>query len=154
MSTYPEGNPGEYPVDMTKPVGVFRALIGDTESEPYDPVKPGIQNYSMFSDSEITGFLTAANDSVNRAVGYAYFTLAGQAAIESKHVKDFDLTLDNTKRPTELRLLGQSWIDKADKEDAANQDAFFVAPLGDSCERIPEGVMPRWGRRAVGVWEC
>lgn len=155
MAIFPEGNPGEYPVDMTKPVGVFRAVIGDTESTPYDPEEPGFQNFEMFSDAEITGFLAAGNDNLNRGVGYAYLALAGRAAIESKSIKDFDLSIDNTKRPTELRLIAQSWFDKADKEDAASQDAFFVAPLGGDCgDPIAEGMMPTWGRYAVGRWSC
>lgn len=154
MATYPEGNPGAYPVDMTNPVGVFRALVGDTESTPYDPVVPGTQNFSMFSDDDIEGFLAAGGDSINRAVGYAYLALAGRAALESKSVKDMDLTIDTTKRAADLRLVAQLWFDKATQEEVGNQDAFFVAPLGDSCDMIPEGMMPRWGRRAVGAWEC
>lgn len=155
MAIFPEGNPGEYPVDMTKPVGVFRALVGDTESTPYDPPEPGVQNYEMFSDADIEGFLAAGNDSLNRAVGYAYLALAGRAALVASSQKDFDLSLDDTKRPTELRLIAQSWFDKADKEDAASQDAFFVAPLGGDCgDPIAEGMMPTWGRYAVGRWSC
>lgn len=155
MAIFPEGNPGEYPVDMTKPVGVFRALVGDTESTPYDPPEPGVQDFAMFSDADIEGFLAAGNDSLNRAVGYAYLALAGRAALSSESVKDFDLTIDDTKRPTELRLIAQSWFDKADKEDAASQDAFFVAPLGGDCgDPIAEGMMPTWGRYAVGRWSC
>lgn len=154
MAEYPAGNPGAYPVDMSTPIGVFRALIGDTESTPYDPVEPGFQNFEMFSDADIVGFLSAGGDNLNRGVGYAYLALAGRAALEAKSVKDFDLTIDVTKRPTELRLIAQSWFDKATQEEAGQQDAFVVSPLGDSGVPLPEGVMPRWGRFSVGGPIC
>lgn len=152
MTAYPDGNPGAFPIDYTTPVGVFRALVGDTLSEPYDPAEAGFQNFEQFSDGEITGYLAAGGDSLNRAAGYAYLALAGKAAKTAESVKDFDLSLDDTKRPTELRLIAESWFAKADKETAAAQDAFEVAPLGDICERLPEGLMPQWGRVAVPRW--
>jgi len=154
MATYPGENDGIAPPDMTTEVGVFRALIGDMEFEAYDPPEAGHGNYQMFSDNDILGFLAAGKDNISRGVGYAYLALAGRAAIESKQVKDFDLTVDTTKRPTELRLIAQSWFDKASAEEAALLDAFEIAPLGDSCEPVPEAMIPRWGRHAVGGWEC
>lgn len=153
MVAYPGVNDGAVPVDPTTEVGQFRVILGDVQAEAYTPPEPGRGNYEMFSDEDIEGYI-AAGGSFPRGVGFAYLALAGRAAVESKSVKDFDLSIDTTKRPTELRLLAQSWFDRADKEEAAAQDAFFVAPLGDSCDMIPEGSTPRWGRRAVGGWEC
>lgn len=155
MATYPEGNPGVFPVDMDTEVGVFRALVGDMQSTPYDPVEPGIQNFSMFSDADIVGFVAAGGGSITRGVGYAYLALAGRAAVDAKNVKDLDLSIDTTKRPAELRLIAQGWFDQADGEEAGNSDAFEVASLAGDCEPVPEGMMPRWGRFAVGGdWRC
>lgn len=154
MAVYPEGNPGVYPVDMSTQVGVFRALVGDTESTPYDPVEAGVQNYEMFSDVDIEGFIAAGSGNLSRGVGFAYLALAGRAGLTAKSVKDFDLTVDTTKRPAELRLIAQTWFTRADEEEASMQDAFVVAPLGDCGDPLPEGMMPRYGRFSVWGREC
>lgn len=154
MATYPGNNDGVTPPDMDTPVGIFRALIGDMVATPYDPDVPGRGNYNLFSDSDIEGFIAAGQNSIPRGVGFAYLALAGRAATTSSSVKDFDLSIDTTKRPTELRLIAQGWFDQADSEDAAGGDALEIAPIGDACEAVPEGMMPRWGRYAVGGWSC
>ena len=153
-TTYPGDNDGLVPLDPATPVGQFRIMVGDTTAEAYDPPVAGRGNYAMFSDLEIEGFIAAAGDNLYRAVGFSYLTLAGQAARESKSVKDFDLSIDLTKRATDLRLIADTWFVRADDQDAYLEDAFFIAPLGDVCDPIPEGMMPRWGRYAVGKWSC
>lgn len=153
MVAYPGVNDGAVPVDPASEVGQFRVILGDTVAEGYTPPEPGRGDYAMFSDADIEGYL-AAGGSFYRGVGIAFLALAGNAALVAKSTKDFDLSLDTTKRPSELRLIAQYWFDRADKEDAAAQDAFFVAPLGDPCEMVPEGMFPRWGRHAVGGPEC
>lgn len=153
-TTYPGDNDGLVPLDPATPVGQFRIMVGDTTAEAYDPPVAGRGNYTMFSDLEIEGFVAAAGDNLYRAVGFSYLTLAGQAAMESKSVKDFDLSIDLTKRATDLRLIADTWFGRADDQDAYLEDAFFIAPLGDVCDPIPEGMMPRWGRYAVGKWSC
>lgn len=154
MSTFPGPNDGVVPVDPTTDVGKFRVLVGDTTAEKYAPDEPGRGNYAMFSDVEIEGFVALAEGSISRAIGNAYLTLAGRAALESKSVKDFDLTIDVTKRPDSLRQIAYEWFARADKEDAAETDAFYIAPTGDVCDPLPEGMMPRWGRYSVGRWMC
>ena len=153
-TTYPGDNDGLVPLDPATPVGQFRIMVGDTTAEAYDPPVAGRGNYAMFSDLEIEGFIAASGDNLYRAVGFSYLTLAGQAAMESKSVKDFDLSIDLTKRATDLRLIADTWFGRADDQDAYLEDAFFIAPLGDVCDPIPEGMMPRGGRYAVGKWSC
>lgn len=152
--TFPGANDGATPLDPQSDVGKFRVLIGDTVAESYDPPVPGRGNYTMFSDVEIEGFLAVAEGSVTRAIGNGYLTLAGQAAIESKLVKDFDLTADLTKRAADLRLIAFQWFERADKEQASAEDAFEIADLVGSCDTIPEGMPPRWGRFAVWGRDC
>lgn len=153
-NTFPGVNDGAVPFDPQSEVGKFRVLVGDTMAEPYDPPEPGRGNYEMFSDLEIEGFLAVAEGSISLAIGNAYLTLAGQAAKESRSVKDFDLSIDLTKRAADLRLVAMQWFDRADKEQASLEDAFEIADLAGSCDMIPEGIPPRWGRFAVGGWEC
>lgn len=153
-TTYPGPNDGAVPFDPASDVGKFRVLIGDTSAEAYDPPVPGRGNYGMFSDNEVAGFVAISEDNLNRAVGNAYLALAGRAALESKHVKDFDLTVDVTKRPDSLRQIAYEWFARADKDTTGSEDALFITPANDACTPIPEAMPPRWGRYAVGAWDC
>lgn len=153
-NTFPGDNDGAFPLDPLSDVGKFRVLIGDTSAEAYDPPEPGHRNYEMFSDVEIIALISMADGGLNRAVGNGYLTLAGQAAKESKVAKDFDLQIDLTKRATDLRLVAMQWFDRADKEQAALEDAFEIADLAGICDMIPEAMPARWGRYAVWGRDC
>ena len=142
------GNPGAWPLDPTTPVGTFRILYGDTDSEPYDPVVVGIQNYSELSDDEVEGFISQGGDSVPRGIGYLYIAMAGQAAKQSKVVQDQDLRVDLTKRAADLRAIAEVWFVSADNDDLVSaEEAFEIVPTGQRCGGvIPEGSPPIWGR--------
>lgn len=154
MAQYPEGNPGAYPLDPDTPVGQFRVLYGDVYSTPYDPVEAGFQDYEELSDAEIEGFLQGQT-SIPRAIAYYYLSLSGQAAKQAKTVKDYDLSVDLTKRAADLRATAQVWFDQATAEDAAGmEDAFEIVPTGTNYgDFIPEGAIGIYGRRYVlGRW--
>lgn len=155
MAVFPEGNPGAYPVDLTSKVGQFRALTGDLNSTPYDPAYPGYQNFLKFSDAEIEGYLAQGGDSVARAIGYSYLYLAGQAALESKTIKDYDLQIDKTKRAADLTAIAKLWFGQADGEEViSGEEAFEIVPTGTSSGRfIPELSIPIYGRKyTMGRW--
>lgn len=155
MATFPEGNPGAYPLDPETPVGQFRLVYGDTHSTPYDPVEPGFQNYDELSDSEIEAFLLNGNGSINRGIGYYYLSLAGAAAKRSRQIKDYDLQVDTTKRAADLRGIAQWWFDQADDDDVISaEEGFEIVPTGtDSGDFIPEAAIPVWGRQyTLGRW--
>ena len=148
MATYPAGNPGVFPLDPATDIGRFRLVYGDTQSEPYSPVVPGIQNYTELSDAEIQAYLAQGANSVNRAIGYYYIALAGKAALESKSIKDYDLSVDTTKRAADLRALAQWWFDLASEDDSTSaEEAFEIVSLGGPGDFIPEGAIPIYGRR-------
>lgn len=129
-------NKGVAPPDVTTPVGQMRALLGDLTYAELDPPEVGFGNYVKFSDDEIEAFL-AASDSQEGALFLAYMQLAGEAALESKSVKDLDLQVDLTKRATDLRLIAFGWRDRA---DALGADVFelFDVSINDGCECGPE----------------
>lgn len=154
MAVYPAGNPGAYPVDLESDVGRFRALVGDLNSTPYDPVEPGFQNFEKFSDAEIEAYI-AQGGSVTRGIGYSYLYLAAQAAEQSKAIKDYDLQVDTTKRAADLRAIAQFWFDQADGDDViAAEEGFEIVPTGTrGGPFIPEGTIPIYGRQYVlGRW--
>ena len=123
-------NPGAYPLDKSSEVGRFRLMVGDTTSTPFDPPRPGKRNYTLFSDEEIEIFLEMGG-SQEMAAYYAFMQLAASAARTSTSVSDFDLKLDTTKTPVELRMIAQAWKDQA---DAASADVFelFDVNIRDS----------------------
>ena len=151
MATFPDGNPGLYPLEPDTPVGLLRLTYGDVYSEPYERVVSGIQNYKELSDADIEAFLAqSTNESIPRAIGLYVLSLATRAALEAKTVKDYDLQLDNTKRSGELRAAAQLWFDRADAEDieAGLGDIFEI--YGPGCDDfIPEGTLPQLGRRYI-----
>lgn len=151
---YPDGNPGEWPVDLASDVGRFRALTGDLNAIEYDPVEPGFRSFEFFSDAEIEAYI-AQGGSVARGIGYSYIYLAAQAAKESLSVRDYDLQVDQTKRAADLRAIAQFWFDQADSEDViSGEEAFEIVPTGTrSGAFIPEATIPVWGRQyGIGRW--
>lgn len=129
-------NKGVAPPNVSTPVGQMRALLGDLTFTELDPPEIGFGNYVKFSDDEIEAFL-AASDSQEGALFLAYMQLAGQAALESKNVKDLDLQVDLTKRATDLRLIAFGWRDRA---DALGADVFelFDVSIDNGCDCTPE----------------
>lgn len=115
-------NSGVYPLDPTTPVGLWRLSYGDTQSVPFDPVTPGFQNYTAYSDAEISQFLSAGSNSIDRAIAYAYLQQSGAAARQSKSVKDYDLAADLTKRAGDLRTTAQFYFSRASQD---GQDEYF-----------------------------
>lgn len=155
MAVFPEGNPGAYPVDLASKVGQFRALTGDLNATPYVPDEPGYRNFEKFSDAEIEGYLAQGGDSVARAIGYSYLYLAGQAAMESTAIKDYDLQIDKTKRAADLTAIAKLWFGQADGEEIiAGEEAFEIVPTGTSSGQfIPELSIPIYGRKyTMGRW--
>lgn len=148
MAEFPEGNPGVWPIDVTSPVGRFRLTYGDTSATSYEPPESGVRNFEELSDAEIEAFLAQGGDSVARGIGYLYLAMAGHAAKEALTVKDYDLTVDQTKRAADLRAMAREWFDIADQEDvSSSEEGFVIVPTGRSCGgAIPEGAPPIYGR--------
>ena len=133
-------NRGIAPPDLTTDVGQFRILAGDTQYVELDPPEAGFGDYEKFSDDEIEGYLAQAEGSIPRAIGYAYLYLAGQAALTSTSVRDYDLQVDTTKRADGLIAIANMWFGKADAEEA---DYFDVVPVGSRGRRCKPELAPR-----------
>lgn len=144
MTAYPDGSPGVYPLDPDTPVGQFRLLSGDVTSVAYDPVEPGYQNYTNFSDDEITQYITQGADNISAAIGYSYLQAAGAAAIQSKSVSDYDLKVDLTKRSEDLRKIAEFWFNRAAVEGAVDgaDEYFDIIELDPTWQETVEGETP------------
>lgn len=136
-------NPGAFPLDPTSPIGQFRLASGDTQSQPYEPVRPGLQNYTYLSDDEVALFLVQGQDATDTALGYWYLSLAGQAAMQSKSVKDYDLQIDLTKRAGDLRAQATFYFDRA-RQATSDAEFFDIVDTGRDHARheLEEGRWP------------
>lgn len=130
-------NPGVYPLDPSTPVGQFRVAYPDKNSVPLDPVVSGQQDYEKFSDLEIEGFLALGGGSILRAIGYVLLQKASAAAEESSVVRDYDLSIDLTKKAADLREQAAEYFALADQQDSAGEDAFTVVRIGGRCGKCP-----------------
>lgn len=149
-------NRGVAPLDPTTAVGQFRVYYGDVTYTELDPVEAGYGDYAELSDAEIESFLASANSSVYRAIGNYFAILAGNAAKVSQSVKDYDLSIDDSKRPAALLEAAKMWWGRADDEDtvAGGSDIFeifsMVTPSGSCC--APEAsAQPYCGCRGGNV---
>lgn len=137
-------NRGVTPVDPDTLVGQFRNAYGDTQYVPLDPPELGYGDYTELSDDEIEGFLLQGSDNVNRAIGYYYIRLSGEASKLSKLTKDYDLTVDLTKRANDLRETAKIYFDAAAAEDVVSgaTDLFDSFKFVTEPSRTPEAAPP------------
>lgn len=147
-------NKGVAPFNPATEVGTFRALAGDTVYTELDPPETGFGDYTFWSDDEITAFLSVS-ESTAWAIYYAYLQAASTAAAQSVTIKDFDLSVDLSKRADGLRAIAALWLSRAQDDDAVSgEDAFEIVPTGRRGGFIPEGVPAVWGRAYTWQREC
>jgi hypothetical protein len=114
----------------TDDIGVVRMLVNDV-SAPW-----------IFSDEEITAFLTLEGKSVKRAAAQAIDTNADNEALASKVLKSQDLATDGAKVADALRKRAAALRQQADVEDG---DFFeIVDVVGPSCGPELTGRQPWW----------
>lgn len=113
--------------DPTSVTGQIRLLINDTGPN------------SVFTDAEITAFLTLESGSVKRAAAQAIDTIADNEALVAKVITDHDLSMDGAKVADALRKRAAALRAQAAQEAELDVDAGFfeiVAINGDG--GVPE----------------
>lgn len=130
-------NRGITPPDPTTDVGLFRLASGDVESEPLNPAEPGYGDYALWSDDQITAFLTLSGGSVARAISKGYIQLA--AATDAEAIKTDDLSYIGKEEVEKWERLAAYWTTQADLEGDGPDDIFdLVVVGGDSSYRRAE----------------
>ncbi len=117
-------NLGIAPADVSTTIGMARTLIGDTHYVDVVPAIAGQGSYDRFSDGDIAVFLIQGQSNPMVACGYAYLQMAAALALTSVNLATNDLKIDNTKRVDQLRLIAESWFDRANASETLS--------LGDS----------------------
>jgi hypothetical protein len=141
-------NPGVAPVDASTNIGKLRYTISDVVYTELVPPVSGQGSFLMFSDTELGLFLENASDSILGAAGYAFMSLAGQAALAAKNVKDADLAIDSTKRAADLRAQAQTYFSLAEQVDGTLSTFDIVDTSTDpyvrDYEYYPYPLPPLW----------
>lgn len=146
-------NEGTYPPDSDTSIGQLRYIIGDIVATD---ISGGQGVYASHSDFELTSFLLHGRDSVTRAAGYAYLQASGAAALQSKTIKDYDLSVDLSKRAEDLRRTAQFYFDLADNADliAGTDEDFIIADTGNDRDLVTttEGAPPYFPTEDPWPW--
>jgi hypothetical protein len=111
-----------------------RALIPDLDT-----------TNQIFTDAEITLYLSVAKDSNLRAAGLALLAIAtNEALLKKLHTDDFGV--DGPAGADSIRKNAAAYFAEADRLDAAGADeaTLIVFPETDDCFCVPEA-SPRWG---------
>ncbi len=128
-------NKGVTPPNYSTTVGQTRALLGDTDSVPLNPVESGFGEFMWYSDDELTGLLTVYSDNPRRAAAQALRTVASSQALLLKKWSADDLAVDGPAIARALRDLARDMDDQADNEAAA-KDIFELVPMAGAHKRI------------------
>lgn len=121
--------------DPTTPEGMVRLLLNDVDAAA-----------QVFTDGEISAFLTLEGGSVKRAAAQAIDTNATNEALASKVLRTQDLSTDGAKVAAAMREHADRLRAQADREDAADDEGFFqIVPMADGGSYGPELTQRRWG---------
>ena len=116
------------PPDYSSAIGQVRLLIPDTE-QLSDPGNPSASASYLFSDGQISAFLSLYSSNVKRSAAQAKLVLATSEALINKVIKTADYSTDGAKLGAELRAQAAQLQTEADKDDLDDSyDEFVVVP--------------------------
>lgn len=138
-------NRGIAPLDPDTPIGQFRLASGDREYVALTPPEAGYGDYKIWSDDEITSYLTLTGSNVPRAIAIGYRNIA--ASISADSIKTDDLAMAGKEEVEKWERLADKWDAIADKADGAAVDDYFeLADIGSPRHYRPPEASP-WLRR-------
>ncbi len=102
---------------MAVDIDALRRLVRDPDS-------------NVFEDDDLIAAIDAAGDSILRAAGIAFKTLAAEYVLIGKSVKTDDLAINTLSRGKDLLEVASSFFADARETDSRSSDSFFaVVPL-------------------------
>jgi hypothetical protein len=107
------------PPDYTTAVGQVRLLIPDVEQLGDTPAY-------IFSDPQISAFLSMYNNSIKRAAAQAKLVLATSESLINKVIRTYDFQTDGAKLGAELRAQAQALQAEADRDDLEESSDTFI----------------------------
>lgn len=125
---------------MTIAIEDLRALVRDTDEV-------------VFDDDALTVAINAAGDSILRAAGIAFSTLAAEYAALGRSTRTDDLAIDTKGRGHDLLAVAQSFFAQADAEDVRGSDDFLsVVEFGGRTASWPREDSVWWPDYPLGGW--
>lgn len=118
--------------DLANTIRLVRLLLNDVAAAAPDQV---------FTDTDITDFLTLEGWNVKRAAAQAIDTNADNEALASKVFRSQDVQTDGAKVADAMRKHAQQLRDQADREDE-DADGFFDVIDLDATPSWPERTQP------------
>lgn len=117
-------------IDYTTDLGKVRLLIPDTD-----------ESNQLFSDAQITAFLTMEGGIVKKAAAAALETIASNEAMVSKVIRTQDLSTDGAKVAAELRARAaelRRQVDEDDPDAGGFNVVDFIDPFTRSSSELAE----------------
>lgn len=99
--------------DINTPVGKVRTLLSDTD-----------QTEPIFTDEQLTFFLSQKNNNLQRATALAYRVIAGNQALTLKVIKLLQLSTDGQRTAQALLDTAAVFDASADFDEGASGDLF------------------------------
>lgn len=106
------------------PIAAVRLLINDPAGDQYAGTT------SVFTDTEITGFLTLEQGNLKRAAAQALDVIASNEVMVAKVITDRQLTTNGDRVAKAIRDHANQLRSQADADDARNgvEDYFDIVP--------------------------
>ncbi len=131
---------GEYPIDPTTAVGLFRTELGDVVTTSIDGAQA---EYEFISDAAIQAMLDAYPDSRNMAMAAAMSSMATQMIAAAQDIQVDDIRIKTVERARLMLDQANALRGYALAGDASS--AFSVVPLsGKSFPAAPQGTPDPW----------
>lgn len=121
---------------MAGTIGQVRLLIPDTEAV--------FDGTTLFTDEDITGYLTIAGESALRAAAYAILAIANTEALISKVIKTQDLSTDGSKVADALRRTADVLLARADREESMADEFYYEVVDYPTGYELPELTEWNW----------
>lgn len=111
--------------DELDPVASIRLLINDPAVDPYNSTST-----SLFTDAEITRFLTLERGNVKRAAAQALDVIASNEVLVAKVITDHQITTNGDRVAKAIRDHANQLRAEADRDDAEDgvEDFFDIIP--------------------------
>lgn len=117
--------PDIYPANMASDVGRVRKYIPDLRLLD-DPENPAAEPSYMWTDAEIESFLEDEGGNVKRAAAYILIATANNENLILKKLVTEDLQTDGPSVAKAMLASAQELLKRAEADDAAIDDAFFI----------------------------
>lgn len=112
------------------------------------------EDENVFTDEALEAAIAGSGDSLLRAAGLAFTSLAAQYAVLGKSVKTDDLGIDTRSRGKDLNEVALSFFKQADAADVAGgNDYFDIVGFGGRASSCHAELVPcPVGCSCCGVW--